>query len=198
MQIKEYEGVLSESLPTPIDIFSEEFRVIERPLNKIIINFAPSTKHPINMPSSKGCDEVCAILSKLKQKYGDKIEIDFYRNVPHLEDLKRKQKAHIVIDDVVHETWHLTGLFGLSMGCIVFNGIKENDFIDFYNNNYDKKTDKSPFETANLQTLENKLSEIIELPITSLIDRLNASRQWMETYYNPSDLVKYYLKAYNI
>jgi len=195
-QIKEYkkEGLIS--LPTPVDIYNPSLKPLEKKEEKIVINFAPSNNYPINHPASKGKKVVVQILNKLKQKYPNKVAIDVYSNLSQREDFSRKKLSDIVIDDVVHPTFHLTSLFGLSLGTIVVTGIDEQEFVEYYGKNFKKNCKSSPFVKSSLKDLYNVLEEIVNYKREQIEKMKKKSRKWIEEFYNPKDIIKEYEKIY--
>lgn len=191
------------SLPTLFDIY--KYTPIDRPMNKIIINFAPTNKVDPPHPASKAYHQVAIVLKQIEAEYKDKVEIQFYKNKNHLDDLNTKQRAHIVIDDVCTHalkygslevnTFHLTGLFGASFGCCVLSAMNVEEMQTYYYEGFGKKCKYSPFYTVTYKKLYKTLKELIENKIL-LLRQMEISRKWMEEYYNPKELVHNYEEIY--
>jgi hypothetical protein len=137
------------------------------------IVYAPTNRYPISNGSSKGFYEVTAIIKEL-QKEGLKFTFDLIEGVSHEEDLNRKRKAQIIIDDIINDTWHNTSLQAACFGAISLTG---------------SSTPEYPFVQANLQNLKMKLKYFIENP-----EALNKARceiiAWRQNHYTPEILVR--------
>ena len=169
-QEKEYE---IPGLPNLID--PHEYFPVRRS-EKIRIAFAPTTKRPPGSPDSKGYYEVKNILAAVASERD--IEIVWIEGRPYEENLKLKQSAHILIDDVVTGNWHRTSLEGACFGCAIIN-----------------KVQKIPFVYANLKTLKDRLFWLIDDPVM-LRDMQEQARLWVLQEWHAMDLVKEYSRAY--
>jgi len=160
-------------LPNLID--PHEYYPMRR-TDKIRIAFAPTTKRPPNLTDSKGYYEVKNILAAVARERD--IEIVWIEGKPYKENLKLKQSAHILIDDVVTGNWHRTSLEGACFGCAVIN-----------------KVQKIPFVYANLKTLKDRLLWLIDDPVM-LFDMQEQARLWVLQEWHAIDMVKEYTNAY--
>ena len=170
LQEKEYN---LKGLPNIID--PDEYRPIRRSL-PVKIAFAPSTRVAVNSPASKGYYQVKAILESVANKRA--VEIAWIEGKPYEANLQLKQKAHILIDDVVTGNWHRTSLEGACFGCAVLN-----------------KVMKIPFVYTSLETLEERLLWLVDNP-AMLNDFQERSRLWMLQNWHPIEKLKPYLQAY--
>jgi len=170
LQEKEYK---LPALPNVID--PDEYRPIKRS-STIRIAFAPTTKLPPAHRSSKGYHEVKKILDDIIRKRA--IEIIWIEGKSYRENLRLKQSCHILIDDVVTGNWHRTSLEGACFGCAVLNRVK-----------------KVPFIFANLDTLEEKLLQLIDSP-AMLADIQERTRLWVLQNYHAIDTIRKYKLAY--
>ncbi|MHA1614805.1 MAG: hypothetical protein ACTSYJ_08145 [Candidatus Thorarchaeota archaeon] len=170
LQEKEYK---LPALPNVID--PDEYRPIKRS-STIRIAFAPTTKLPPVHRSSKGYYEVKKILDEVARKRT--VEIVWIEGKSYKGNLRLKQSCHILIDDVVTGNWHRTSLEGACFGCAVLNRVK-----------------KVPFVFANLDTLEEKLLQLIDSP-AMLADIQERTRLWVLQNYHAIDTVQKYKKAY--
>jgi len=186
-QVWEYKREKLIGLPTLIDIYNPIFK--QKKFDELTINFAPSNKLPITHPASKGYFEVVNILKEVQERTGVRLLI--YSDKPHLEDIALKCRSHIIIDDVLHSTWHLTTFFGLAGNCYVVSGLSPQVFGKWY-----KHGGKIPTITAKLKNLKEVLFDLINQIKCGIISP--QGREWMEMYWNPKKLVNYYLEIYNI
>ena len=170
LQLKEYGFA---GLPNIID--PDEYRPIRKG-NKVRIAFAPSSKAPVGQLMSKGYKEVTQILKIVALKRD--VDIEWIEGQRYEENLKRKQKSDILIDDVVTGNWHRTSLEGLCFGCVVIN------------KNYD-----TPFVYADLGSLENTLISLIDNK-ANLRYLQEFSRLWVLQNWHPIEKIKHYVDAY--
>jgi len=186
-QVWEYKKEKLIGLPTLIDIYNPIFK--QEKFNKITINFAPSNKLPITHSASKGYYEVTNILHEVKNLMD--INLLIYTDKPHFKDLELKCKSHIIIDDVLHSTWHLTTFFGLAGNCHVVSGLSPQVFGNWY-----RFGGKIPTITSKLKNLKDVLIDLINQIEYGIISP--QGRDWMEKYWNPKKLVNYHLEIYNL
>jgi len=170
LQEKEYR---LPSLPNIID--PDEYYPIRRNA-RMRIAFAPSSKAPIGYPMSKGYHEVRKILGSVASKRD--VEICWIEGKPYEENLKMKQRSHILVDDVVTGNYHRTSLEGLCFGCAVLNRCR-----------------KVPFVFASLDTLEERLLYLIDNP-GNLRDIQERSRLWILQNWHPIEKIQLYTQAY--
>lgn len=148
--------------------------------NKIpLIVYAPTNRFPITNSSSKGYNEVIKIIKNLKNK-GCKFQFDLIEGVSHEEDLNRKRKADIIIDDIINNTWHNTSLYAACFGAIAITGHSSTEY---------------PFIQANLQTLEQTLEYYVNNPSILKYEQQKLSN-WRKTNYTPEKLLNVYEKIY--
>lgn len=170
LHIKEYR---LPGLPNLID--PDEYRPEPRS-SRIKIAFAPTSKAPITHPQSKGYFEVANILRELAEERH--VEILWIEKQAYETNLKTKQGAHILIDDVVTGNWHRTSLEGCCFAAAVLNNIK-----------------MEPFVQANLKTLKSVLIDLIDNP-AKLKEAQDRARFWVLTKWHAIDLVKTYEDVY--
>lgn len=178
-QINEYKNDGLKFLKTPIDIYNPIFN--QKKSDTITINFAVSNKLGLDHPATKGYYQVRKVLDELKG-----VNVLEYSGKPHLEDLVLKAKSHIIIDDVVHDTFHLTSLFGLAGKSFVITGATDKT-MKYY-------SPENPFITANLNDLKKKLDMIIEKCYN--LDINAAGLDWLKKYWNPKEITENYYRVY--
>lgn len=160
-------------LPNIID--PDEYVPVKRG-PKISIAFAPSSRAPIGRPMSKGYNEVKAILNAIASERD--VEIEWIEGIPYEENLKRKSKTHILIDDVVTGNWHRTALEGACFGCTVLSSHKCNHFYH-----------------SSIEKLKEDLIQLIDFPIIRK-EYQERSRLWILRDWHAMDKVKEYTEAY--
>ena len=146
-----------------------------------LIVYAPTNRYPITNSSSKGYNEVLAIIDELK-KEGLKFSFDLIEGVSHEADLNRKRKADIIIDDVINDSWHNTSLHSACFGAIAITGHTSSEY---------------PFIKADLNTLKETLKFYITHP-TELKEEQRKLSQWQKENYEPYKLLKRYEDIYNL
>jgi glycosyltransferase involved in cell wall biosynthesis len=152
---------------------------IQKNNSEPIIVYAPTNRYPITNSSSKGYNEVLQIINNLK-KQGLKFTFDLIEGVSHKEDLNRKRKADIIIDDIVNDTFHNTSIYAACFGAIAITGHSSPEF---------------PFIYANLNTLEETLKHYILNP-TILKAEQKKLTLWREKNYTPQKLLFPYEEIY--
>jgi len=171
MQRKVYAGL--DPLPNLLD--PEEYRPAEkRNAGRPVIVFAPTNTWKSTQLGSKASVEVKGVLSRLHRL----ASIDIFSNLDYQENLKRKQRADIIIDDIVGETFHKTSLEGACFGTAVLTSY-----------------DYSGFMFTRLENLERNLVELL-----SNRERLrlyqDLSRKWIVGEWNPKNMCGVYVSAY--
>lgn len=136
--------------------------------------FAPTNRQPITTASSKGYYEVLEIINRLKSSLN--FTFDLIEGVPHTVAIERTKKADIIIDDIVHETFHNTSIFAALFNAVAITGYSGKDY---------------PFIKANLNSLENTLSDLITNPVF-LLNEKNKLQEWRKFNYTPFKLIKFY------
>lgn len=177
-----------------IDYNSSEYN-INNVYDKIRIGFSPSVKlsRGNRAHESKGWIETEEILTKLQNKYN--IEIDIIHDVSLSECLKRKSLCNIIIDECVTNSYHRSGLEGLALGKMTICS------LDTAVSNILKTVANSPtipFENVWIENLESYLeSIIIKNDISAIVNKGIESRTWIETYWNPKNIVAEFENIYD-
>ncbi|WP_321813715.1 MULTISPECIES: hypothetical protein [unclassified Paraburkholderia] len=139
---------------------------------------------------TKGAPQTLALLRRLERK--GLCRVRAIVNTPHDECLRLKQRAALAVDECVTGNYHLSGLESLAQGKPVVGHLD-----------------------ARVQAQLRALTGAVELPwldvrledaepvLRSLLgdkrlrDEIGqASRRWMETYYDEATLVEHYRRAY--
>ncbi len=115
--------------------------LIANPINTEKLQYIPFSVeekivifHGINRSNyyKKGSDYFDAALSKLKEKYANKVEIITVESVPYAEYIELYNKAHIVLDQVLGFDQGYNALEAMAKGKVVFTGA-EKEFVEYYN-----------------------------------------------------------------
>jgi hypothetical protein len=160
------------ALPNLIDC--EEYTPITKTNTFPTLLFAPTNSFHRKRPGSKAKDDVVEILQRVDSK---RVVIDHFCNLPYEQNLKRKQRADIIIDDVVAQTFHRTTLEGCCFGACVLTG------------------SKGPWLNTSLGNLESRLRQVIENPVV-MKQTGKKCRHWVETEWHPKVQCQRYVDAY--
>lgn len=145
-----------------------------------LIVYAPTNRLPISNGSSKGYKEVLKIINRLRAK-GYKFNFDLIEGVPYEENLIRKQKADIIIDDIVHETYHNSSIEAACFGAVAITNYNSLDY---------------PFFKTNLRNLDHNLIKLITNP-SILKEEQQKMLEWRDNIYRPEKLLKIYEETYD-
>jgi len=162
----------------------------------IRIVYAPSVTRLRGTPPlyqkyfDKGYGETRAILERIQATFGDRVKCNIIRGKPHRDCLHIKQRADIAIDEVKTGSYHTSTLETLSQGVVTIvnpeRGVK---------NIVQRLTGSNtvPWQVANLDNLFSVLSALIE-DATILRAQQQASRLWMEQYWNDEQWAPWFVK----
>lgn len=168
------------------------------------IVYSPSSKADPNDYAGKTCGKgytkVKPILDKLRTRYGrEKVYVRSMWGYPKHGVLEMKKEADIVIDEVVTGGFHLSGLEGLSLGCVTIGNLSPEVQMVL------KRVTGSPLEAlpwyqSRMSLLEGDLIKLIDRKLDdpeALVDSRAKGRAWIEKYYRPEALIKYYERVYD-
>ena len=176
-----------------IDFNTTEYE-IKRIDKKVRIGYSPSRTTKMGQWHDKGYGQTVNILNKIRSKYPTQVEIDIITGVALPECIRRKSLCNILIDECVTASYHRSGLEGLALGKVTicsFSQKVEQVFL--------KSSDShiNPFMNVWIDSLEEKLDELIKLGPEWLCVEGAQNRTWMEAYWNPEDIVADYVKIYD-
>lgn len=182
-----------------IDIYDyEKYPIGSRNNAKVRVGFFPSDQLYASQGGtnrcSKGYPETLAVLDRLKAKFGSDVEFDIQAgHIPLRECLKRKAACHILFDEVVTNSYHRSGLEGLTLGSLTFCSMNKavEDILKTA-----AGTDIVPFENVGIDKLEAKLSYYLYNP-EYIVEAGKRNRMWMGYHWNPKDIVKEYEAIYD-
>jgi len=176
-----------------IDFIDNDLYSLDYTNENIKVGFSPSVLIGGASPESKGYIQTKEVLERLKEKHVN-FDYDIIINVSLDECIKRKSKCNIIIDEVVTKSYHRSGLEGLALGKMTICSLKENviDVLKKASN-----SDVVPFENIWLNSLEEKLEEIINKGVVYIHEIGKKNRLWMEKHWNPKTIVNEFEEIYN-
>jgi phosphorylcholine metabolism protein LicD/GT2 family glycosyltransferase len=177
LQRKMFSDVTDIKVPLVKMLFNESF---ERKNEIPVIAFAPTNKTESGVASKK-YPQVLKIIEELKSE-GYSFNFDLIEGIPYEENLDRKRKADILIDDVDpdFEKFHNTSLEAACFGAIALTNYSGIDY---------------PFIKTNIYTLKETLIKFITNP-ELLKEEQRKILEWKNNNYTPSKLLKIYEQIY--
>jgi len=155
--------------PFPNLMDPEEYKPLKHSLpSKPRIVFAPTNRFPATTPGTKCAEQVAEILRSFESRF----EIDIFNNLPYVQNLERKRRADIIIDDVVNKTFHKTTLEASCFGTCVITS-----------------WDNGHFCYADLKSLP-KVLDFLAKNSSEIVRYKRLSRRWILNRYHPAKLVK--------
>ncbi|WNJ78491.1 glycosyltransferase [Cedecea neteri] len=191
--VAQYQAALEEfaqwqAVPNPVPLWNPLFDDAEKEAT-VTIAYTPSVKHdeyPANHRlywHGKGYQRTMAILRRLAQRYPLRLLTLEAGQVDFTQSMEMKRRAHIVIDECVTGSYHRNSLEGLAAGAVVVNGLGLKPDIAAVLQRCTPDA-SSPFVCASLDTLENVLSELIELGAQHLRERGLQNRAWLQQHWD--------------
>ena len=180
-------------VPNIIPINNELYKPVitnnEKP--KVVYSASNRTSSKGTRWATKGYPEVSPLLKNLSEKYNfEYIEI---HNMTFKDAMLIKQQADIVIGDVVTGSYHLTELEALAQGKPTITYLDGRSVMTFMNT---FKTNDIPFVNADINNLEYAIKDLVENP--DLRQQIGSfSREWIEKYYDDSELIKKFVQIYD-
>jgi len=175
-------------LPNCIPIDDERFMPGEKPTDRVVILYTPTTRSGHGW-SSKGFAKTFEVLRILKGLYKDRVEIVLLENRPYEEVLRARRHAHICIDECVTGSYHSTALESLSAGCVTICWM-DSDTEDAW---YKLGQDTIPFNLCTMSKLRPHLEALIENP-DYLEMQCRQARNWMVRNYSEQWQAEKWLK----
>ena len=139
---------------------------------------------------TKAAPEVTRLIHRVAERTGCTYKIMTGR--PLDEVLRAKQRARIVIDDLVTGSYHLTGLEGLAQGKPVLSFLDERclGLLRYFSG-----SPHCPFINLRLEDAEDVLIYLLENPVACR-EIGQTSRDWILTYWNEKNLIRHFEHAY--
>ena len=172
LQEREYGNI--PALPNMLD--PEEYKpepVVRSEADPLRVLFAPTNRWRREVSGSKAAAEVEAILRDIPG-----IKPDIYERISYVENLERKRRADIIVDDVVGDTFHKTTLEGCCFGAAVITS-----------------SDRGPWYVADLGSLRKAIEQLVQYP-TLLRRYRDTCRRWVESVWHPRLIGAGFVRAY--
>jgi hypothetical protein len=176
MQKNAYNYLTTRTLPLVKYLFNQN---IEKNNTKPIIVFAPTNRR-LDDFTSKGYFRVLGTIYKLKLS-GFEFDFDLIEGIPYTENLKRKQVADIIIDDIVNEEFHNTSIEGACYGAVVLTNYTD---------------EKYPFFKTTLNQLEERIINFLKHP-EMLKQAQKEMIDWVSVHYTPEKILKPFEDIYD-
>jgi len=161
-------------------------------VDKIRVGYSPSVKRSMNQYYDKGFALTKNILEKLKTKYPKDFDFDIITDAPLSECIERKSMCNVIIDECITGSYHRSGLEGLALGkhtiCFVKKPIR-----DMLKSTFGLSL---PFDNVDIQRLESRLVELIEIGVVPTVKKGWENKEWMFKNWHPKDVIQDYIKAY--
>jgi len=178
LQKKMFSDISTLTVPLVKNLYNK----VTKKINDIPhIVFAPTNRDTTGI-GKKMYYEVMEIIEYLKKKY--KFTFDLIEGVPYEENLTRKRKADIIIDDVDpdYEKFHNTSLEAAFFGAVALT-------------NYSSK--EYPFFQTDIKELELNLRAFLSHPDMLKMEKKYLS-DWVKKDYTPEKLLKIYDDVYSM
>lgn len=183
----------------PLEAMGYKVHFIPNPVNTDIIAFQKLEINTriviflgINRGSyiKKGIPFFEKALSKIKEKYDNKVEIIISENIPYNKYIELYDRAHILLDQVYAYDQGYNALEAMAKGKVVFTGA-ETEFTNHYNLKERVAVNALP----QLESLVNELSFLIDNP-----DEINAigkrARTFIQKEHNYVEIAEKYLQVW--
>lgn len=179
-------------VPNIVPLYDPRYMPIAEVGGLPVIAFSPSGKTSAwrKRWETKGMPETLALLRKLEREGLCRVQL--IMNMPHDTCLRTKQMAAISIDECVTGNYHLSGLEALSQGKPTLGYLDQRVQSQL----------RSMTGALDLPWIDVRLEEA-EQPLRDLLADVvlraeigQASRTWMETYYDEGKMIQHYRQAY--
>lgn len=179
LQIKMFSSFSTELVP----LVKMLFNIPKRKQNTVPhIVFAPTNNDRRGI-GKKMYHEVLDVIKKLELKYKNLFTFDLIEGIPYEQNLIRKQKCDILIDDVdaEYEKFHNTSIEAACFGAVALTNYCSPEY---------------PFLKTDIHTLEETLTKLITTP-TFLKEERERIVAWRENNYTPKVLLNKYELLYS-
>ena len=182
-------GIVRNIIPIHDPMFKPSY--VELPYIKV--GYSPSNILQTRGESDdKGYHETINILSKLVKTYPNKFTFDPIIEVSYDECIRRKNQCNVIIDECITGSYHKCTLEGLALGKLTICSLsKEIEKLLF-----PYCMAAHPIQNIGIMDLEDFLSGCIKFGPSWLIPRGKKSREWMEKYWRPQDIIRDYISIY--
>jgi hypothetical protein len=183
--------LLPNIIPLQDELYKPTWDEEPEPHDVLHVAFAPTNRSGGNGMSVKGYEATVGTLKRLAER--GYLTYDVIEKVALRACLKRKQAAHVAIDEVVTGNFHRSSLESLAQGSIAIANIGPQArafFKRFFGGEM-----LHPWMSATLETLEVTLERLARDQALVCMGRLRA-RQFMENYWNDEEMIKRYVGVY--
>jgi hypothetical protein len=162
--------------------------------DKIRIGYSPSISDAdaFGIWHYKGVQATTTVLKLICREFPN-VEVDIITDVSEEECIRRKRECNIIIDECVTPSYHKSGLEGLALGKLTISWV--DDKVEAILKKA-SGSDVNPFHSVYVGWLEDELTKICSRGIDYILEEGRKSREWMEKYWNPRDIVKEYVDIY--
>jgi len=177
LQKKTFSNISSITVPLIKNLFNESI-IKTNSIPHIV--FAPTNRERDGI-GKKMYYEVLEIINQLKTKFN--FTFDLIEGVPYEENLNRKRKADIIIDDVdpEYEKFHNTSLEAACFGAVPLTNFSSSEY---------------PFQKTDISNLKQTLVAFLSSPFALRVAQKKIVT-WRENNYTPKKLLKVYEDLYN-
>lgn len=175
-----YKNVTSV-IPIPFASLDYDFNIQD----KIVIF------HGIIREDFKGSNYIRKAFELLEKKYPDKAEFIIDGNLPLSEYLKVMKNANIIVDQCRSYGYGVNGVLALSKGKILLSGSELES-----NREFNIKNSPVINITPNVDDIVMKISRLIEMEHTRLVDMSKESFDYCKSIHSPEKITKMYLKEW--
>lgn len=172
-------------IPNPVNLDQLDYQ--ENPVSEKVVIF-----HGINRRTyfKKGSDYFEAALVIIQKKYPGKVEVLRVDNLPYEQYIKKYDRAHIVLDQVLAYDQGYNALEAMAKGKVVFTGA-EQEFVEYYNLNKIVAINALP----DVDSIVANLVDLIIHPEKIRQIGQNA-REFIEHYHNYRQIANKYVQAW--
>ncbi|MCK5611653.1 hypothetical protein KAR91_57815 [Candidatus Pacearchaeota archaeon] len=185
-------------IPLDEDRYQPRYNATPPPVNIVYSPSNTSEPRQYNGTCGKGFKYTTQVLNQIISNHPGTVKVKIFNCRPKIEVLRAKQEAHIVIDEIKTGGFHLSGLEGLTAGCIVIgnlNPLVKQVIHDVSGSPFSALPWVEAESEELLSTLESLIVMSKEAPDKFFVMQ-KKGREWMEKYWHPRDLVKHHLKLY--
>jgi hypothetical protein len=172
------------AMPNCIPIDDPMFRPAEKPEDRVVIVYTPTTKRSGGW-GSKGYGPTVEVLKRLQNKHKGKVEPVVLMGQPYEDSMRAKRHAHIVIDEVITGSYHSSGLEGMSCGAATFAYIDRatQRALGELLKDQDGAHESMPWQHSTLSKLEDNINALVSNP-SMLKGLMGCTRSWIEKNYS--------------
>ena len=152
------------------------------------IGHAPSNR------DVKGTDQILKVIQDLQSSHGTRFEFHLIENVAHDEVMHAYQSIDVLIDQIYAGWYGGLAVELMALGKPVLSYIREDDlkFIP------PEMAENLPIINTCLENLKQNLISLIEMPYEELVELGRKSRQYVEKWHCPKNVVGHLIEKMNL